>query len=114
MCQPGKANPSLPQEDYDYVQFGGIRKWAQSTDEPKQKRKIFRKRLSLPPPTETDKDSDEDYEKIASPRPVLRLRGGAGSSSGSPSGTPSTMDRKRKQTEGNDFNDHELLGEKKL
>ncbi|VVC36607.1 Endonuclease/exonuclease/phosphatase,Reverse transcriptase domain,Zinc finger, CCHC-type [Cinara cedri] len=116
MCQPGKAYPSLPQEDYDYVQFGGIRKWAQGADEPKNKRKIFRKRLSPPPPTDTDDDSDENYAKIAprSPRPVLRLRGGAGSSSGSPSGTPSTIDRKRKQTEGNDFNDHELLGEKRL
>ncbi|VVC37744.1 Hypothetical protein CINCED_3A006476 [Cinara cedri] len=69
-----------------------------------------KKRLSLPPRSKPDSESDDEYEQ----KPLLRLKGGAGSSSGSPSGTPTTKDRRRKQSEGNDFSDHELVEDKKL
>lgn len=98
-CKPGKVYPTLPEEDYDYVQFGGIRRWASTTDKSPKKNRTMRKKLT--PPRTDNSDSDSDYDKIEYVRPLLRLKGGAGSSSGSTDAAASrvSQDKKRKQTE---------------
>lgn len=89
----GKIYPTLPQDDYLYVEFGGLRRWQRNQLQSKSAREE-KKRVKLASPSDSS-DSEEEYAYVRSPpRLPLRLRGGAGSSSGSPVSTPSTKKRK--------------------
>jgi len=112
--KPGKVYPTLPQEDYDYICFGGLRRWV--SEEPQPKRNVASRKMIPLPPKDSSSDSDSDYQYVSTnSHKVLRLRGGAGSNSGSPVGTPTTGDRKRKQGEGGESgSDQEKEGGKQV